>query len=197
MQNWMIDNQNKLKDYIARDTQANLRNKPIDLETRFRSGFSYLVCKYLKLLRKLDYTCYQRDNSKNRIDSIFLAQKVKLLDRKKNRLGLRLGIEIPGNRIAPGIRIVHPNVILNGFVGEGCVFHGNNVLGNKRTGEKMSIPKLGKNVDVGIGAMIIGDVEIADNCVIGAGAVVTKSFTKPGTIIAGVPAKEIRGKVDA
>ena len=45
---------------------------------------------------------------------------------------------------------------------------------------------------VGYGAIIIGDVEIADNCVIGAGAVVTKSFTKKGSVIAGVPAREIQ-----
>ena len=49
-------------------------------------------------------------------------------------------------------------------------------------------------MDVGVGAIIIGKVQIADDCVIGAGAVVTKSFLKPGTVIAGVPAKEIANK---
>lgn len=150
-----------------------------------------MVCCYLKLLRKLEYTCYQRDHSKNRIAALLLAQKVKLLDRKKNRLGLRAGLEIPVNRVSSGIRIAHPNVILNGYAGQGCVFHGNNVLGNKRTGDKNAVPRLGKNIDVGVGAMIIGDVEIVDNCVIGAGAVVTKSFLTPGNLIVGVPAKEI------
>ena len=67
----------------------------------------------------------------------------------------------------------------------------NNVVGNKRTGASNEIPKLGNNVNVGFGAMIIGNVEIADNCVIGAGAVVTKSFTKPGGILVGVPARDI------
>lgn len=124
--------------------------------------------------------------------TIFYAQSVKLYDRRKNRIGLKIGIEIPVNRVAQGVRIAHPNVILNGYVGEGCVFHGNNVLGNKRTGDSTAIPKLGKNVDVGVGAMVIGNVEIADNCIIGAGAVVTKSFPEPGTVVVGVPAKKIK-----
>lgn len=193
MQNWMIDDKHKLKDFVVADVKTNFGYKAIDFETRFRRSFPYMVCRYLKILRNLEYTCYQRDHSNNRFAAIFLAQKVKLLDRKKNRLGLQVGIEIPINHVEAGVRIAHPNVILNGYVGEGCVFHGNNVLGNKRTGDSAAIPKLGKNIDVGVGAMIIGDVEIADNCVIGAGAVVTKSFLKPGTVIAGVPAKEIRG----
>ena len=43
----------------------------------------------------------------------------------------------------------------------------------------------------GANAVIIGDVIIADNCVIGAGAVVTKSFTEPGSVIVGVPGRKI------
>lgn len=189
----MIMRKEELESCIRADKNANLNGKKIDLEMQFRSSFPYMVCRYLEWLRKLEYACYQRDHSNHRLAAIFLAQKVKLLDRKKNRLGLQVGIEIPINHVEAGVRIAHPNVILNGYVGEGCVFHGNNVLGNKRTGDSTAIPKLGKNVDVGVGAMIIGKVEIADNCVIGAGAVVTKSFLKSGTVIAGVPAKEIRG----
>lgn len=194
----MITKKEELKRCVKADEASNLCNKRVDFEMRFRNSFPYVVCRYLKLLRKLEYTCYRRDHSKSRLSAAFLAQKVKLLDRKKNRLGLRAGIEIPVNHVSAGVRIAHPNVILNGYVGEGCVFHGNNVLGNKRTGDGAAIPKIGKNVDVGIGAMIIGNVEIADYCVIGAGAVVTKSFPRPGTVIAGVPAKEMmqRGNED-
>lgn len=189
MQNWYIDSKEKLKESIEKDRAANLGGKPITPEMRFRSGFPYRVTQYLKLLRNMEYACYQRDHS-SRPKAMLLAQRIKLLDRRKNRLGLKLGIDIPINRAEAGVRIAHPNVILNGYVGEGCVFHGGNVLGNKRTGEGAAIPKLGRNVDVGVCAVILGDVEIADDCIIGAGAVVTKSFPVPGTVIAGVPAKE-------
>ena len=193
MQNRMVNSKQTLRQCISADIRANYGDKPMNLEARFRGSYPYMVCRYLKVLRKLEYTCCRRDQSKYRLVAMFLAQKVKLLDRRKNRLGLKFGIEIPIHRVAPGVRIAHPNVILNGYVGEGCVFHGNNVLGNKRTGDSTSIPRLGKNVDVGIGAMIIGDVKIADDCIIGAGAVVTKSFIEPGAVIVGIPAKTLRG----
>ena len=47
---------------------------------------------------------------------------------------------------------------------------------------------------IGVGVVIIGDVEIADNIVIGANAVVNKSFSEPGITIAGVPARKISDK---
>lgn len=37
-----------------------------------------------------------------------------------------------------------------------------------------------------------GNIEIADNIIIGANATVTKSFLEEGIIIAGTPAKKIR-----
>ena len=62
----------------------------------------------------------------------------------------------------------------------------------KVRGGENKAPIIGKNVDIGFGAVIIGDVKIADNCVIGANAVVTKSFLEQGTVICGVPAREIK-----
>ena len=50
---------------------------------------------------------------------------------------------------------------------------------------------IGNNVFIGMGAIILPGVTIADNCIIGAGSVVSKSFLKPGGVIAGNPAKRI------
>ena len=187
----MIKTREDLALFCESDRQANLGDKKITAEVRYRGSFPYRVTTYLRLLRKTEYTCEKRDSAKNVLVSHIYSARIKMLDRKRNRLGELLGLEIPINRVERGVRIAHRGVILNGYVDEGCVFHGSNVLGNKKTGAREEIPRLGKNVDVGIGAMIIGGVEIADNCVIGAGAVVTKSFTVPGTVIAGVPAREI------
>ena len=54
------------------------------------------------------------------------------------------------------------------------------------------MPHLGNNVDIGYGAVLIGDITIADDIKIGANAVVNKSFTEPGVTIAGVPAKVVK-----
>jgi acetyltransferase-like isoleucine patch superfamily enzyme len=50
---------------------------------------------------------------------------------------------------------------------------------------------IGNNVWIGSGAIILGGVDIADGCVIAAGAVVTKSISISG-LYAGVPARLIR-----
>lgn len=50
---------------------------------------------------------------------------------------------------------------------------------------------IGNNVFIGMGTIVMPGVTIADNCIIGAGSVVTKSFLKPCGVIAGNPAKRI------
>ena len=75
-------------------------------------------------------------------------------------------------------------------VGDNCIFHGDCCIGVARTGTE-GCPTIGKNVDIGVGACILGDIYIADNITIGANSVVTKSFYEPGITIAGIPARKI------
>jgi serine O-acetyltransferase len=53
------------------------------------------------------------------------------------------------------------------------------------------VPKIGNNVFIGPGAVIVGDIEIADGIAIGANSYVNKSFKEPNISIAGCPAKKI------
>ena len=48
--------------------------------------------------------------------------------------------------------------------------------------------KIGKSVWIGFNVVVLPGVEIGDNCIIGAGAVVTKSFAN-NKIITGIPAQ--------
>lgn len=52
-------------------------------------------------------------------------------------------------------------------------------------------PRIGNNVWIGPGVKIFGNIEIANECAIGAGAVVNKSFYEKRISIAGVPARKI------
>jgi serine O-acetyltransferase len=76
-------------------------------------------------------------------------------------------------------------------VGENCQLHGSNCIGND--GYALDkCPVIGNNVDIGVGAKILGNITIADNIVIGAGAVVVHSFTEPGITIGGIPARKLK-----
>lgn len=50
---------------------------------------------------------------------------------------------------------------------------------------------IGNNVFIGMGTIVLPGVTIADDCIIGAGSVVTNSFLEPGGVIAGNPARRI------
>jgi acetyltransferase-like isoleucine patch superfamily enzyme len=64
----------------------------------------------------------------------------------------------------------------------------------QRGGEVVG-PKIGKRVRIGGGAMLLPGVQIGDEAVIGAGAVVTKNVA-PGTRVRGIPAKTPAQRVE-
>lgn len=51
--------------------------------------------------------------------------------------------------------------------------------------------RIGQDVWIGANAIVLAGVTIGDGAVVGAGAVVTKDVA-PDTIVAGVPAKQIK-----
>ncbi len=113
--------------------------------------------------------------------------------RKKNCLGNRLGIKIPPNCFGPGLTIYHHGEIIvneSARIGANCKLHGGNCIGNN--GKDDTTPVIGDNLDLGFGAMVIGNVALADSVTVGAGAVVTKSYQEAGVTLAGIPAKPLR-----
>lgn len=187
----MIASKDDLKCYIAADNHfllpGNLKSKMI---ADFASYPTQSLKRYLYYLRKQEY--YINTAKGNKLKG-FLGV---FYERKKNRLGIRLGIEIGPNCFGKGLSIWHIGSIIvnsNARIGENCTLHGANCIGNN--GKTQVAPRIGNNVDIGYGAVVIGDIEIADNVKIGANAVVTKSVTESGCTVVGIPAKVISKKM--
>ena len=139
---------------------------------------NYLIWKYMTFLRR-------EEAARSKFTAYFWR-------RKKNNLGSRLGLQIYAGTCARGLHIWHyGSVIISGdaIVGENCTIHGQACIGSD--GASDVAPVLGKNVDIGVGAKIIGGVTLADNICVGAGAVVVKSCEIPGATLVGVPARAV------
>lgn len=142
----------------------------------------YLLMKYIRLLRYDEYF----SNKKN---LVFMLPCV-FVKIRRNRLGALLGVLIPNYTCEQGVVIWHYNVIVNAYakIGKNVQFHGNNCIGNKG-GDHLEAPVLGDDIDIGIGAKVIGGVHVSDSVKIGANAVVTRDFNRKGSILVGIPAE--------
>ena len=103
-------------------------------------------------------------------------------------------IELPCEaEIGKGTRIDHFGpIIISGYakLGKNCVLRNGVTIGIKKVGENKA-PQIGNNVDIGCGAVIIGDIKIGNNVLIGANSVVTKDVEENCTVV-GVPTKVIK-----
>lgn len=154
----------------------------------------YYIFMYLFYFRHCQYYRNLRNNHKklSKIQRNVLKYKYRHYEKMKNIYSYKSGVEIGiDSIIGRRCNIWHSGVVINGIIGDDCVFHGNNIIGNKGIGKDSLRPTIGNNADVGAGAVIIGNVSIADSCKIGAGSVVTKSFNEDNSIIVGIPGKKL------
>lgn len=72
-------------------------------------------------------------------------------------------------------------------IGNNCTVHQNTTIGDNGRG----IPKIGNNVIIGTGAIILGPITIGDDVMIGAGAIVVDDVPSNSTVV-GVKAHVIK-----
>lgn len=188
----MITSKSDLYEYLNTDNNWLLpQNKKEKIIEKYANYPSYTLKKYLYYLRKQEY--YINTANKNKVKGILGLY----YERKKNSLGIQLGIEIGPNCFEKGLQIYHPgSIIVNSNVkaGENIKLHGDNCIGNNGISEK--VPRIGNNVDIGYGAVLIGDIVIANNVKIGANAVVNHSVLEDGCTVVGIPAKIIKKSME-
>lgn len=167
-----------LADAVSRGTPLNIRNLLFDPVLRFQ------------VLMRLD--AYLLNTGKP-----FLVRFPVLWWFR--RLSVRLGFVIGPNVFGPGLAIVHYGNILfdpTTRIGKNCRIHVGTQIGSSAqfTDPKdnhLYTPRIGDNCYIGPGVKIYGPVTIGNNCIIGANAVVNKSFPEDGLTLAGVPAKVV------
>lgn len=102
--------------------------------------------------------------------------------------------------IGHGSRAAHRGIAIvihaRARIGERCIIRPQVVIGGTGTGTvRKAAPIIGDDVELGVGAKILGPITIGDRAVIGANAVVIRDVP-PDTVVAGVPARVIRTTSD-
>ena len=144
-----------------------------------------VIWEFQKCLRKLEY--YTNTRKKYNL-LCFLYYKYRF-----RKLSLKLNFTIPINVFGPGLSIAHYGTIIvssNAKVGRFCRIHASTNIG--ASAGQPEAPCIGNNVYIGPGAILFGDIQIADDITIAANATVNKSCNKTNVILAGTPAKIVK-----
>jgi serine O-acetyltransferase len=176
----MIKSYKEYLDYLEADRIALNRKRTI------KALLFDDIWKFQKLMRKLEYLTNCRKNTFKRLWTRY----------RYRRLGRRLGFSIPINVFGPGLSIAHAGTIVvnrGTRVGANCRLHVCVNIGTK-AGSSNDAPQIGDNCYIGPGAKLFGPITIGNNMVIGANAVVNKSFPEGNATIGGIPAKIISDK---
>lgn len=140
-----------------------------------------ILRKHSILLRKTEY----HKNVRHRLRHLFYSFRL-------HRLQNRHALHIPLNVCGKGLKVMHLGPVLihkDARIGQNCTLHMNtSIVAHGRSGDA---PVLGDGIVVGVGAVVLGGVTLADHIAIGANAVVNRSFEEEDIAIAGVPAKKI------
>lgn len=183
----MISTKKQLKAVLQAEKKLYV-SKENFFELLLTSDNLYKIYRYLRLLRLVEYHYNNRCRVFHKI--LYIIYR-----RRKNIFGRKLGLEICENTFDCGLMIYHPgNIVVNGYskIGKNCKLHGSNCIGND--GKSIAAPRIGDNVRLGVGAKIIGNVTIADDVTVAAGAVVIESCEIRGAVLAGVPARCVKIK---
>ena len=186
----MILTKSDLKRFLK--TERDRQNMSYPTIARFTFGEHACVYSHIKKLRVLEYhkNCRQHCGFFMRFWHSVLYAKSLLSYRKSC---LKTNIFILPNTVDEGLLIPHPGFIrVDTFcsIGKNCTILPMVLFGKKKPHTEANIV-VGDNCYIGTGATILGPVKIGNNVTIGAGAVVVK-YVSDGSVVVGVPAKEIK-----
>ena len=176
----MILSKKDLKEYLDLDANA----------LGYRHNLKHIIApnviwEFQKCLRKLEY--YTNSMKKYNLPYLLYYRY------RFRKLSLKLNFTIPINVFGPGLSIAHYGTIIvssNAKVGRFCRIHASTNIG--ASAGRAEAPQIGDNVYIGPGAILFGDIRIANDTTIAANATVNKSCNKSNVILAGTPAKIVK-----
>ena len=185
----MIKSKDDYRRYLLEDYKANNFSKKTGIKSWFIKALKSMtkgnsIILFLESLRKLEYLT----NCK----PLYLRHFRHLIAHINYLRWSQInGFSIPINTFGPGLSIAHRGTIVvnsGARIGSNCRIHVCVNIGTAK-GFGTAAPKIGNNVYIGPGAKLFGPIEIADDCIIGANAVVNKTCSIKGAKLLGVPAK--------
>ena len=182
----MIQTLADLKSYIAADRRAYGWPEHLTLKERIVHWlFPDRHVRFMTYLRFLEYYT-ANSGGVNRVKRLYYSTRL-------SKLRAQTGIELSPGVAGPGLHLSHGKVVISAIakIGSNCKILSDVTIGGQGRYDRHGAPQIGDRVFIGSGAKIIGNITIADDCVIGANAVVTKSITEPGTTWAGNPARKV------
>ena len=192
----MIKSKSDLEYYLEEDCRVYDKRLPRSLREHLvnwlfpDSNFEFMVC-----LRHLEYHL----NKSTGGGSFYHRMLAIYYHRRHAYWRARTGIELNPNVAGAGLHLSHGKVVI-GFcaqIGTNCKINSDVTIGAHGSYSISGAPKIGNRVYIGTGAKILGNITIADDVVIGANSVVTKSITEPGTTWGGIPARKLNDKGSA
>lgn len=187
----MITNRKIYLEYCIADKLANSISTQTNVLSKIKQlMFPNPIGAFLKLLRKAEYIKNCKKGIGGIIANLYYLNKFRKISKK-------LGFSIPLNVFGPGLSIPHYGTIVVNqavLVGKNCRLHVCVNIGS--SGGSELAPQIGDNVYIGPGAILFGDIIIADNVSIAANSTVNKSIEVSNVTVGGTPAKILKENTD-
>lgn len=189
----MINNKTNLHYYISEDKRV------------YGYPFHHSLWEYITNCmfpdRNLQFICCLRhyEYLLNGGGGFFRKLKLFWYHYRHNQLRAITGIDVAPNCIGPGFHSPHGKIVVNATakIGANCRIMSDVTIGGYGSYDTSGAPQIGNRVFIGTGARVIGNIQVADDVVIGANTVVTKDILEPGTTWIGNPARKIADKGSA
>lgn len=188
MEETRIKTREQLKDWLDFELERYPNHGRYRIYNLLLMSENAVLRRHQKLLRITEYHI----NSGHRFRAKLYRMRLEIFQMKWR-------IHIPPNVFGRGLHVMHVGEMhINGKAraGENCAVHAHTSLA--AAGFNDGVPTIGNGVVLFMGAIVAGNVHIADNVVIGANSVVTHSVDEENVTVAGNPAKIVsrRGRLD-